>query len=39
MVIKRITAIIDKNLDNYLEAVLAAREILFKNNTVGMSVT
>ena len=39
MVIKRITAIIDENSGNQLETVLAARKILFKNNTVGMSVT
>ena len=39
MVIKRITAIIDENSGNQLETVLAARKILFKNNTLGMSVT
>ena len=38
VVIKRITAIIDENSGNQLETVLAARKILFKNNTVGMSV-
>ena len=37
MVIKRITAIINENSGNQLETV--ARKILFKANTVGMSVT
>ena len=39
MVTKRNTTIIDKNLGNQLETVLAATKILFQNNTVGMSVT
>ena len=39
MVIKGITAIIDENLGNWLETVLAAGKILFINDTVGMSVT
>ena len=39
MVTKRITAIIDENSGNQLETVLASRKLLFKSNTVGMSVT